>query len=405
EKQANADYATHLIGKWHISGATPQDLGFDSYDELRRDTTPEDPKGIMARSNAAVSFVEQQVAAEKPFFLQLSEFALHQPIRPTPENVAKYENLPPGSRHTSVEYAAYTEDLDTGIGNLLDRVDALGIRDNTYVIFASDNGSSTNDSRSTPLFSGKKSIFEGGIRSPLIISGPGIDANSHSAVPVTTMDLYSTVSDLVGNATPFDVDVEGASLKALLENGGQLPDGTEYLQRAHAEQGALYFISPSNIASGSTYRLRPMAAVRQGDYKLVRIFGENGNPDEDLLFNMSASVEETETVSHALNLARIEPEVASELGQRLDNWIDSADVPLPYNVASDVTVQWLADQRNGHRDVVVSNEWRATTDIKQKFRETWYQSTSPQATPRRTSAESYQRSLPTEAFTFDGDDR
>lgn len=404
-KQANADYATALIGKWHIAGALPQQMGFDTWDELRFDTSPSDPKGIMARSNAAADFVEAQVAANKPFFLELSEFALHTPIRPTPENIAKYENLPPGTRHKSVEYAAYTEDLDAGIGNLLNRVDALGIRDNTYVIFASDNGSATNDSRSTPLFGGKKSIFEGGIRSPFLVSGPGVQANSHSAVPVTTMDIYATVSDIAGNTSPLDRDVEGSSLKAILNNGGSLPNGVEHLQRAHSENGAIFFISPSNIATGPSYRLRPMAAVRQGDYKLMRIFGENGSPDTHLLFDVNANVTESETTSSSLNLADDLPEQTAELVKSLDNWIRSADVPLPYDVAAPVSIQWRSNRLKGHRGEKAGDQWRSVSNVNQKFRETWYEPDDQQARPTTQAIERFQRGLPDQAYHFDGNDQ
>lgn len=404
-KQANADYATALIGKWHLSGASPHEMGFDSWDELRFATSPSDPKGIMARSNAAVDFVEAQVAANKPFFLELSEFALHTPIRPTPENLAKYGNLPPGTRHTSVEYAAYTEDLDAGIGNLLDRVDALGIRDNTYVIFASDNGSAKNDSSSTPLYSGKKSIFEGGIRSPFLISGPGIQANSHSAVPITTMDIYSTVSDLAGNTMHLDKDIEGASLKGILNNGGTLPNGVEHLHRAHSENGAIYFISPANIATGPSYRLRPMAAVRQGDYKLIRVFGENGVPDSHLLFDVNANVTESETTSSSLNLANDFPDVTAELTESLDYWIRSADVPLPYDVAAPVSIQWRSNRLKGHRGEEAGGQWRSVSNVNQKFRETWYEPDDQQVKPTTETIQRYQRGLPDQAYHFDGNDQ
>ena len=392
-KDAHEDYATALIGKWHVEGGTPQQLGFDYWDEVTG-STPQDPRTVFSKTNAAIDFMTDRVAEDKPFFLELSHIALHSPILPTADSLEKYSNLPTGTIHRSVPYAAYVEDLDNGVGQLLDSIDSLGIADNTYVIYASDNGSANHESNNGVLSGGKKSIFEGGIRTPLIVRGPSIDAGSVSRVPVTTVDLYSTISDLAGNDQPLPQGVEGASLAPLLFNGGELPAGMDYLERTHAQDGALYFLAPSNIATGPVYRLRPMAAVRKGDFKLVRIFGENGQDDEHLLFDLSQNLSEAEDSANSMNLADSLPHVTAELVDLLDNWIDSADVSLPYDVAAPVSLDWSGHTSRSNADV-----WRSVNDVDQKFRESW----DITAGPEFVAVNSSFGGAPSQALVFDGD--
>ncbi|MEM6330567.1 MAG: sulfatase-like hydrolase/transferase [Planctomycetota bacterium] len=392
-QQAGGGYATGLIGKWHVAGAGPEDLGFDYFDEVRV-SSPEDPRTIGSKTDAAIDFMTQHAEAEQPFFLQLSHIAVHSPFIATQESTDLFAGLPPGSVHNDVTYAAYTHDLDIGVGRILDEIDALGIADNTYVIYASDNGATNNVSRNDQLFSGKKSIFEGGIRTPLIISGPGIAPGSYSDVPVTTVDLYATISALAGNQAPLPAGVEGADLSPLLFNAGALPEGMQHLERAHSEGGALFFLSPSNIATGPNYRLRPMAAVRRGDYKLIRVFGENGGEDQLLLFNLAQNPTETETLNSTLNLADDLPELTAELALLLDNWVQSADVSLPYDVAAPTSILWSAD-RPGAADGV----WRSVTDVDQRFRESW---SVEEDGPRVIASGAFQPGVADQAFFFDG---
>lgn len=397
-QHVNPDYATGLVGKWHVTGTTPEQMGFDFYDTARG-ATPQDPKSTSRQTDAAIAFIDQSHANNQPFFLTLGYDAMHDPFVAAPETIAKYESLPPGTVHANATYAAMLEEVDRGIGRLLDRLDALELRDDTYVIFSSDHGAQHFTSNNAPFFRGKGHLFEGGIRVPLIVRGPGVAANSVSDVPVTTVDLFSTIDDLAGNDAPYAPGVEGASLKPLLFNEGQLPEGIEYLERTHAEDGALYFIMPSNIATSSSYRLRPMAAVRQGNYKLVRIFGELGNPDQNLLFDLSQSLLEAEFASSSLNRAQEEPEILTELTGKLDRWIQSADVNLPYSVDAPTIIDWRANHLGR-----TPNAWRAITDVQNRFRETWAEPESISQTPIQAEIQPFQRGLLNKAISFDGDD-
>ncbi len=393
-KDADSSYDTALIGKWHIAGASPSDVGFDYWTEANGGGAS-DPRSVHAKSAAAIGFIENSVANDKPFFLELSHIAVHDPYLASPESLAKYQALPPGTYHNNATYAAYTEDLDNSIGTVLDRLDSLGIADNTYIIYASDNGAVNNVSRNHPLTGGKKSIFDGGIRTPFIISGPGIEANSVSDVLTTTVDIYSTISALAGNTSPLPEGVEGADLSPVIFNGGELPDGMPYLERTYAENGAIYFLSPSNIASGPAYRTRPMAAVRQGDYKLLRIFGENGNPDQNLLFDFANSQQEVEGFGTNIDVTAQYPDVTAEMIQLLDNWIQAADVSLPYNVAAPTKIEWATQSIRGN-----SYTWRSVSDVNEKQRESWDITGGPDFTDTNSSYSE----LPSQALSFDGND-
>ena len=116
--------------------------GYDESDGGIRPLIPvsENPGSIFSLTNEAIDFMEDHVAENAPFFLNINHFAPHTPWQARPETLEKYENLLPGERHTNPLHAAMTEDLDTGIGMVMDAIQALGIADSTYVIFASDNG-------------------------------------------------------------------------------------------------------------------------------------------------------------------------------------------------------------------------------------------------------------------------
>ncbi|WP_425397494.1 sulfatase-like hydrolase/transferase [Aeoliella sp.] len=391
-KEGNSNYVSKMVGKWHVAGSTALDFGFDSYDEVKGSTS-DDPRTITSKTNVAIDFMTEQVAQDSPFFLELAHIALHSPYIPTQENLDKYNALPTGSVHSNRSYAAYTQDLDDGIGTLLDAIDDLGIADNTYVVYASDNGAVNNISNNRPLTGGKATLFEGGIRTPLFISGPGIEANSVSHTPVTTADIYSTVSKLAGNNTPLPSRVEGADLTPLLFNEGDLPAGMDHLDRTYSDDGAIFFMQATNLGVSANYRIRPMAAVRQDNFKLLRIFGENGDPDQNLLFDFSQSLSEAEYSTDSLNVAAQFPDVHADLIAKLDNWFESTDAPLPYDVKKPVDIVW-----QGQSDLSTSDTWRSQTDVKQRFRESWYLDGGAQY----ATAESDIQGLPADVMSFDG---
>jgi arylsulfatase A len=199
-----AGYATAHYGKWHIAGGGPERHGYDESDgdTSNGDAAPhkgDNPVDIFGMGNRAAKFMQKNIKTDKPFFIQLSYHALHYPQNAKPATVAKYRKLMPNGDDRSVGRAAIGENLDEGIGLLMAKIDELGIAENTYVIYMSDNGGGGGRN---PISGGKGDVREGGIRVPLFIRGPGIEANSWSHEAVVGYDFYNTFAEWAGYILP-----------------------------------------------------------------------------------------------------------------------------------------------------------------------------------------------------------
>lgn len=225
-----------------------------------------------------------------------------------------------GPEHAVPEFAAMTEDLDRGIGELISRLKTMDVLNNTYIIFLSDNGgrgdlpvAGKKDVASLPtnhpLSGSKHSIYEGGLRVPFAMIGPGIAADSISRVPVSGVDILPTLADLAGQKAPLDAGLDGGSLKPVVL------DNSESLQRS---RDFLVFHSEGRERApqtGHVIRSEYKAALRQGDYKLVKFYG--GPVDGQVeLYNLSEDLEE------AKNLANTQVQRTRELEARLDAYLN-----------------------------------------------------------------------------------
>ncbi|QDT71966.1 sulfatase-like hydrolase/transferase [Lacipirellula limnantheis] len=394
-KQTNSQYQTALFGKWHLnlpSSITPLASGFDVASDPPLPPNEVDPWGVQQISNLANDFMQTNVANDKPFFVEVAYKAPHEPIRSRQEVRDKYAALPPGTVHKSVPYAAMVDDLDSAVGTVLNKINDLGIADNTYIFFVTDNGAPIAYSSNAPLREGKVTIFEGGIRSPYIVKGPGVQANSFSSVPVLTTDLMTTFAALAGFEGPTPQGVEGADLTPVMFNGGALPEGMDYLERQYAQHGEIYFHNPHNPALGATWRVQPASSVRDGDYKLIRQYGENGNPDTYLLYNLKTNISEN------INLANSMPQKVAEMKLLLDNYLESVDASFAYDVKAPTQLSWKGSQPGA-----AATAWRSTIDVKYKARETWNLGTATE-TPALVNVSAFQSGLSNKAFSFDGND-
>lgn len=316
-KAARPEYVTGHFGKWHLGGGGPGQHGYDEHDGEtgnREGNQPDpNPKRIFGVTKRANDFMRSHAAAGDPFFLQVSHYAVHLGIHALASTVGKYESLSPGSRHNHPGHAAMTENLDTGIGMVLDTIDDLGIGDNTYVIMTSDNGSylkagATQVTTNLPLAGQKASLWEGGIRVPMIVRGPGVAAGSICQVPVIGWDIYPTIRDLLGIDTPLPDGVEGGSMRELLESGG-----TGAVARPREE--LVWHFPHYQHAKGT----KPQSAIRLGDYKLIKFY-ETG---EVRLYDLAGDLGETRDLSAEL------PDKAAELDTRLSEYLDAINAPMP----------------------------------------------------------------------------
>ena len=316
-KLIGMDYETAHFGKWHLGNGTtssPSNNGFDFNDGATSNnsgnhggTVQVDPKKIFDLTNRSIDFIQNSVTNGNPFYLQLSHYAVHEDIEARQETIDLYNDptqRPPGTIHTEVEYGAMTEDTDTGIGQLLDSLTALGIDNNTYVIFMSDNGGQINVTDNTPLSFGKTLIYEGGIRVPFIIKGPGIVADTYCTEPIVAYDLFPTIAALTGSPIDLPANLDGQNLVPLFSN--------EALNRTES----IYFHSPHYENNPNK---TPRSAAVEGNYKLIVEY-ETGN---NYLYDLSVDIGESNDISSS------EPTLAYDLCIKLRDHLKEVNATMP----------------------------------------------------------------------------
>jgi arylsulfatase A len=317
-----AGYATAAIGKWHLGGPNsyPEKHGFDvnvaGTDKPQPPTyhapwniptlTPDGQPGDYLTdrlAEEAVRFIDRH--RDRPFFLYLPHFAVHTPIQGRADLVAKYQRkLRDGLTHRNAAYAAMTESLDAAVGRVVTRLDELNLRERTLIVFTSDNGGriTQGTTSNAPLRYGKASAYEGGVRVPLIIAGPGVaPAGRVSNAPVITMDLFPTLVELAGlPGAAARSALDGVSLASHLR-GGPAPG-----------RDALFWHYPHH----QHYQLggaMPYAAIRAGDFKLIEFFHDLTQPKLEL-YNVRTDIGET------TDLATAQPQRVADLRARLHAW-------------------------------------------------------------------------------------
>ena len=312
ERLTEAGYRTGYFGKWHLGGAgfSPTDQGWQTAEETKGNILKRD--GVERRTteylaDKAIAFLEAD--RDRPFLLQVSHSAVHIPLSTTPDKLAHFQNKPAMPGYPSrPEYAGLLAELDDSVGRLLAALDRLELKDNTLVIFVSDNGGLEHQQDGTvvtsnrPLRGEKGSLYEGGIRVPAIARWPGrILAGSVCTTPVITTDLHATFAALAGVAVP-EGELDGVNLLPLLTDPA-----------APLKREALFWHLPHYHHS------TPASAVRWGDWKLIEFFEE---PHLEL-YHLAKDPSET------TNLAATEPDRAQQLRQVLHDWRARVGARLP----------------------------------------------------------------------------
>jgi len=330
-----AGYRTGLFGKWHLgtaAGYVPNDQGFDEFfgfhagcvdywshffywrtphfHDLWHNRTPIHRDGRYLTDlivEAAIRFV-QTTPARQPLFLYVAFNAPHYPMQAPQRDVAKFAHLPEPRR----TYAAMIHAMDRAIGDLLDVLHSAGRLQNTVVFFLSDHGA-TLEARAGggggsngPYRGHKFSLFDGGIRTPLVAWAPGRFARGvRRRSVVVSMDLYPTIAELAGVGLPEDRVIDGRSLVPLLG-----PSGTE-----------------TAVHETLFWQLGPQRAVRHGPWKLVvRGRTDDGKilrgPDEYFLSYLPDDPGERH------NLALKEPERVRRLVELHERWLRQVRPPV-----------------------------------------------------------------------------
>jgi len=354
-------YKTAFIGKWHLGSEEqywPENQGFDvnvggwavgsprggyfaPFDNPRLGDYPEGSHLPKVLTDESLKLLDQY--KNMPFLLYLAFYSVHTPLQGREDLIAKYkakrqtvldaqeqefgpeEQVWPASNPRQVRirqchptYGAMVEAMDEQIGRVLDRLEALGIADNTAVILMSDNGGlSTSEGSPTsnlPLRGGKGWLYEGGIREPFLIRWPGVtQPGSTSDVPVVSTDFYPTILDMAGLPLKTDQHLDGVSLVPLLMSGTRI------------DRDAIYWHYPHYSNQGGF----PAGAIRMGDWKLIERF-EDGR---DHLYNLQMDISERE------DLASQYPERVEQMRGKLHAWYKQVDAkflqpkddgPLPW---------------------------------------------------------------------------
>ena len=325
ETVKEAGYTTAYFGKWHLGWGKehrPAAQGFDTahvqagwghfvppihFNPRYPVDTGEYLSDIL--TDMTIDFIEEN--RDTQWLAVLSHFAVHVPLEAPDEMIKTAAARPqPDNRVYNPTYVAMIESVDTNFGRLLRRLDALNLTDNTLVLFTSDNGglrqiyNKSDDVIATtnaPLRDEKGTIWEGGMRVPFLARWPGvIPPGTTSGEPITGLDLYPTFAAVAGASGVPDT-LDGHNLLPALRSG-KLPESRK-----------LYFHYPHYHHS------RPAAAVRAGNYKLIRFFDQEA-PE---LYNLA------EDIGEQRNLAASDPGRAATLLEDLNAWLAKTNAPLP----------------------------------------------------------------------------
>lgn len=313
-----AGYATASIGKWHLGPAGPTERGFDVniagtergqppsyFSPYKIDTLSDGPEGEFL-SDRLTTEAEKFIEAHKaqPFFLYLPHFAVHTPLMGKPAVIEKYQaKAKPEDAQRNATYAALVESVDDSVGRLRAKLAALGLAENTVIVFTSDNGGLTlkEVTSNLGLRAGKGSAYEGGVRVPLIYCWPGKIKPAEVAQPAITADHFYTLLELAG--VPSATPAEYRSLAPVLLGGGSVTPRDLHWHYPHYHPG------------GAT----PYSAVRSGDFKFIAFF-ENSRTE---LYNLKDDPAET------TNLVQSNPAKAEEMRHQLAAWWMEVRAQLP----------------------------------------------------------------------------
>jgi len=302
-----AGYATGMFGMWNLgrgrSGpTTPTGQGFDVFTEPKqlgfekdayRDAAGRYSPDIL--TDAALKWMES--VKDQPFFLYLPFHDVHAPYDPKPELLAKYKAR---SGVTDPAQAATVEAMDANVGRVLAALERSGTAQQTYVIFTSDNGG--NRQYVAPLRGGKGTLYQGGLRVPAAIRGPGIKPGGSSQVTTLSMDWFPTVMELAGLTIPATANIDGTSLTPLLSGKSTSLDRD------------VFWHFPCYIGGGG-----PCSAIRSGEWKLIEFFETKSSE----LYHLTDDPGETK------DLSANDPQRAAELLARLHAWQTATQAPRP----------------------------------------------------------------------------
>ena len=338
ESLKQAGYATGYFGKWHLGGSdetVPSAQGYDNAyvyaggGYFNPKFSPQPKKEYEGRlseilTEMSLDFIEEN--KEEPFFLFLAHYDVHVQLDADKDVINKYLKKERKDQYPgNVVYAAMIEHIDQSVGKVMKKLEELNLNENTLVIFYSDNGGLIGRfdkipllaerslpvyqnnplkyiaSSNAPLRAEKGTVYEGGIREPLIVKWPAkIKPGQTSEAIVTSVDFYPTFLELAGIKKP-EQKLDGKSI---------LPELTE---NRYDPERAIYWHYPVY------HHDQPMGAIRKGDWKLV----ENFVTGASCLYNLKTDI------SEAFDMSQMYPDKKRELLQQLKKWQNEVGAEFP----------------------------------------------------------------------------
>ncbi|CAG4989963.1 Arylsulfatase [Dyadobacter sp. CECT 9275] len=359
---SNHGYYTVLSGKAHFGsagtpGAVPENVGFrvniagseighpasylgeKNYDQpVKGKPSRNAVKGLEkyhgtrtfltdAITTEALKALEKPIADNQPFFLYLAHYAIHTPLNSDQRFVGKYLKM--GLDTTEAKYAALVEGMDKSLGDVLNFLDQQKVADNTVIVFMSDNGGlSTAPLRggqaythNLPLKAGKGSVYEGGIREPMLVRWPGVvKPNTVAEQYVIIEDFFPSVLEMAGIKNPVLVQrPDGKSFVPLLKNPS-LKDPARELIWHH----------PNRWITEEGPHIHWASAFRKGNWKLIYDY-RNGKLE---LYNLKMDIGETS------DIASQNPVRVKELAALFTKQLRKYDVQWPVFKSTGKPVPW-----------------------------------------------------------------
>lgn len=276
----------------------------------------------------AIKAMEDPIRQQRPFFLHMAHYAVHDPIQPDRRFVQKY--LDAGLPVAEANYASLIEGMDKSLGDLMDYLQQKGVAENTIVLFMSDNGglsytpprAGLPHTQNYPLRAGKGSVYEGGIREPMLIKWPSkIKPGSSTDLPVLIEDFFPSILEMAGIRESKTVQqMDGKSFVSIAKGG----------KAQNPEERALIWHIPNKWQRVDGPGINYFSAIRQGPWKLVYSMRRL----ELELYNLQEDIGETRDLAHKY------PDKVRQLATLLSNQLRSFNAPMPVYKTSGRQLPW-----------------------------------------------------------------